>query len=301
VLLCLLPASAHAAKIKYTYDAAGRLVAEDYGGGKVTTYNYDPNGNLRTNITAVAASADVRITSLSGSLPAAAGSPITYTIVVTNTGPEVATAVVLTDPLPLGIIATGANATQGSCETAGRVVTCQLGALLPGRGATISLTGLRAIAGSFTNVVTVTSAVSDPNPANNVTQIVSTATASADNDSDGMPNWWETLYFGSAFAAVATVDSDLDGARNLDEWLADTNPQDAASLFAITEAVYEAATGVFTLRFQSSPARRYRAQFTPQLGAAFADLLTVDGSGATLSISHTNATGGFYRLQAELP
>ena len=32
--------------VTYTYDAAGRLVQEDYGDGKVVTYTYDATGNL---------------------------------------------------------------------------------------------------------------------------------------------------------------------------------------------------------------------------------------------------------------
>ena len=107
---------------------------------------------------------------------------------------------ILTDPLPFGIIPTGANATQGSCETAGRLVTCHLGALLPGGSATISITGISGFAGLFTNVVTVTSVVGDPNLTNNTVTNVSTATAPADNDNDGMPNWWETLYGLNAFS-----------------------------------------------------------------------------------------------------
>ena len=44
-LLILLPA-ANASNIAYTYDAAGRIVAADYGSGKSTSYAYDNAGNL---------------------------------------------------------------------------------------------------------------------------------------------------------------------------------------------------------------------------------------------------------------
>jgi uncharacterized repeat protein (TIGR01451 family) len=304
--LLVLPFQApiFAAKIQYTYDAAGRLVAEDYGGGKATSYNYDPNGNLRTNITAVAASADVRIASISGFGTAPAGSPNTYTIVVNNNGPEVATAVVLTDPLPFGIIPTGANATQGACDIEGRLVTCNLGALLPGGGATISISGISGLAGLFTNVATVTSVVGDPNLTNNTATNVSTATAPADNDNDGMPNWWETLHGLSAFSSFgdngANGDPDGDGVRNFDEWLADTRPNDATSFFAIDDIAV--ASGVTTLQFQSSPIRRYRAEFTPALESQpFTNIAAFNGNGLMMSVTHTNSAGGFYRLQAEVP
>jgi YD repeat-containing protein len=45
-LLCLGHPGADASNITYTYDAAGRIVAADYGAGKSTSYAYDNAGNL---------------------------------------------------------------------------------------------------------------------------------------------------------------------------------------------------------------------------------------------------------------
>jgi YD repeat-containing protein len=45
-LLCLGHPAADASNITYTYDAAGRIVAADYGAGKSTSYAYDNAGNL---------------------------------------------------------------------------------------------------------------------------------------------------------------------------------------------------------------------------------------------------------------
>lgn len=42
----LLPEAASAAAVKYSYDAAGRLVRVDYGNGQGYLYSYDANGNL---------------------------------------------------------------------------------------------------------------------------------------------------------------------------------------------------------------------------------------------------------------
>ncbi len=41
-----LSTSAQARTVNYTYDDAGRLVAVDYGGGKIIVYTYDNAGNL---------------------------------------------------------------------------------------------------------------------------------------------------------------------------------------------------------------------------------------------------------------
>jgi YD repeat-containing protein len=41
---------ARSTTIQYTYDAAGRLIKADYGGGKSITYTYDANGNLLSRV-----------------------------------------------------------------------------------------------------------------------------------------------------------------------------------------------------------------------------------------------------------
>jgi len=53
-----------------------------------------------------------------------------------------------------------------------------------------------------------------------------------DVDGDGMPNWFEDLYFGGN--DPPDNDPDHDGIINLNEYIADTNPKDPASYFAKT-------------------------------------------------------------------
>jgi uncharacterized repeat protein (TIGR01451 family) len=306
LLACCL--SAFAGKIKYTYDSADRLTAADHGSGKVITFTYDPNGNLLNRATAVATNADVRL-SMSASTPGNnAGTVATYTITVTNVGPNVAPAVTVTDPLPFGMVPTGASSSQGACAISGRLITCNAGVLSPGAGnVTVTITALRGIVASFTNVVFVTSAVSDPNLVNNTNSITFTTIAPLDADGDGMPNWWEqqhNLGFSGTGGSTGNNgpdgDPDGDGVRNFDEWLADTNPRDATSFFVIDDVAVNA--GVTTLSFQSSTIRRYRAEFTPALESqSFTNIATFDGNGLMMSVTHTNTGGGFYRLQAEVP
>ncbi|HVE50487.1 MAG TPA: PQQ-dependent sugar dehydrogenase [Casimicrobiaceae bacterium] len=50
-----------------------------------------------------------------------------------------------------------------------------------------------------------------------------------DSDADGLPDWWETAYFGSTTAAIAAADSDSDGFSNLAEYSAGTDPMLATS------------------------------------------------------------------------
>ncbi len=53
-----------------------------------------------------------------------------------------------------------------------------------------------------------------------------TITVLADNDGDGIPDWWELQYFPSVAACDPGADSDSDGLDNLEEYNAGTHPLD---------------------------------------------------------------------------
>lgn len=50
-----------------------------------------------------------------------------------------------------------------------------------------------------------------------------------DTDGNGMPDWWEFEYFGHLTGTDPNADPDHDGLNNLAEWIAGTNPTNAAS------------------------------------------------------------------------
>jgi subtilisin family serine protease len=50
-----------------------------------------------------------------------------------------------------------------------------------------------------------------------------------DSDGNGLPDWWELEYFGHLTGTDPNADADHDGMSNLEEWLAGTNPTNAAS------------------------------------------------------------------------
>ena len=62
--------------------------------------------------------------------------------------------------------------------------------------------------------------------------IVYGTTWGSDESFDGLPDDWQQLYFGEQRPA-ARHDSDLDGATNLEEFLAGTDPSDANDVLAL--------------------------------------------------------------------
>jgi len=302
--LALLVCSAHsgvAAKVKFTYDAAGRLTAAAYGSNTVSTFAYDLNGNLLQRATTMPTNADVRLSKTSDFTGRTVGNPITYFLTVTNAGPDAAADVVVTDPLPFGVLFSEASVGQGSVSFANRTLTADLGVLAAGNDATVTIVMFHGLTNTATNIAMVSASTPDPNLANNTASRVTSGLGPInDSDGDGMPNWWETLYgLGGGSLFGANGDPDGDGVRNFDEWLADTLPQNAASFFHIETVSVEG--NVTTLAFQSSPIRRYHAQFAPDLNTAFTNFLSFNGTGLMMSVLHTNGSSGFYRLVAEVP
>jgi uncharacterized repeat protein (TIGR01451 family) len=137
----------------------------------VTASSADPNpaNNSSTAVTSIVlATADLSITKTPAPGPYGTGLPLTYTIVVTNGGPNTATAVTVTDVLPAGT--TFQSATPGGACSGTTTITCNAGTLTNGASATFTLTvTLPSTPGPVTNTASVTAAAtsSDPNPANN--------------------------------------------------------------------------------------------------------------------------------------
>ena len=84
-------------------------------------------------------SADVAIVKTGAPNPVSQGTPLTYTLIVTNNGPASATNVTVTDALPPGMTYSSATPTS-QCSEAGGTVTCLLGTMANGGTATILIT-----------------------------------------------------------------------------------------------------------------------------------------------------------------
>ncbi|MFM1768286.1 MAG: hypothetical protein RJA22_815 [Verrucomicrobiota bacterium] len=123
----------------------------------------------------------------------------------------------------------------------------------------------------------------------------------ADTDGDGLPDFWETQNglnpAGAAGASGAAGDPDGDGFRNLEEYLAGTNPQDAASLLRVTEL----AGAGRVVSWQSVPGRNYQVWATTNLLApwqARSGVLTAYGGTTLFTNPVPVLVREFYRVQA---
>jgi len=96
-----------------------------------------------------------------------AGSNLTYTILVKNNGPAVATGVTLTDTLPSSVTYVSATTTQGTFSGSGNTVTCSIGTLVSVASATITIIVQPTTAGTVTNTASVTCNETDWNTSNN--------------------------------------------------------------------------------------------------------------------------------------
>ena len=127
-----------------------------------------------------------------------------------------------------------------------------------------------------------------------------------DIDIDGMPDEWEIANgFNANSAADAALDTDGDGASNLDEYRADTDPRNPASRFAISQTQPQ-APDFSTVRvfWPSRPTLLYTVYTSPDLvtWTAVNPGSPAVGTGGTMSLDVT-APGPkrFYKITAVRP
>lgn len=145
----------------------------------IITDSTNHTATATVTITVVAPSANLVLTNTDNPDPVVTGTTLTYTLGVTNNGPQSATSLTLTDTLPTGVIYQSASGAGWSCSQASGVVTCTNPSLANGGSAPVTITVTAPLTvGTITNTATVTSAVTDPTPSNN-TNITQTTTVVA--------------------------------------------------------------------------------------------------------------------------
>jgi len=116
-------------------------------------------------------SANLALTSQTSAAQVVAGDSFTYTIQLTNAGPDDAQDVVFSDLPPAGVTFSSCSSTVGDCTISGGGASLKL-ATLPD-GATVTITIQATLSAAITdgttlaNTPSVTSSTSDPDPSNN--------------------------------------------------------------------------------------------------------------------------------------
>lgn len=164
-------------------------------------------------------SADMSIAISDSPDPIVAGNVLTYSITLTNNGPDGATNVSVTDALPSNVQFVSADSTQGSC-TGSTTVTCDLGGVANGATAGVTIRVRPASAGSVSNTASVTATEADPTASNNtVTSSTTVTQVRGDSNGDGTVTASDAFFLinylfagGTAPATTCGGDANNDGS-----------------------------------------------------------------------------------------
>jgi len=119
--------------------------------------------------------ADLSITKSAAPSPVVSGNRLTYTLTATNNGPQDATGVTLTDPLPANVHFNSVTSSQGTCSRSsttnpapkGGTVTCKLGDLANGAKASITIVVTATTPGTLGNTANVSGTEPDSDASDN--------------------------------------------------------------------------------------------------------------------------------------
>jgi uncharacterized repeat protein (TIGR01451 family) len=115
--------------------------------------------------------ADLSIAKSDNPDPVQAGGTVTYSISVTNAGPDAASDVVVTDRLGKSVTFVSADTSAGTCSQAKLTVTCDLGTIAATKGSNTAQVTIRvkapSTAGSIADTATVSATTKDTNHRNN--------------------------------------------------------------------------------------------------------------------------------------
>jgi N-acetylglucosamine-6-sulfatase len=118
-------------------------------------------GSSSTSVTPRTNVADLSVTLTDSPDPVAAGGALTYTAKIANSGPDKATGVTLTEPVPAHTTFVSATPVAACPEPVSGVVTCALGRISPGSSVSVSITVTPTRVGAISATVTVDATSSD--------------------------------------------------------------------------------------------------------------------------------------------
>jgi len=175
---------------------------------------------------------------------AAPGQAITYTLTYTNSGPNLATSVLITDVVPISVTNVSYTSSGAAITPTGSIsYTWQVDDLALGEGGVITITGVLStgLSADYTliNTATITSTTSESDPSNNTGE----ATI-PDTDGDGIPDATDNC---PNVANPGQEDADGDGVGDVCDSAANdipTNTGSGAVTLQTSAGYFSAAAGV---------------------------------------------------------
>jgi len=180
------------------------------------------SNNSQNELTTVNAGANLALNKVANPSPAVqSGATLTYTLTVTNAGPDAATDVRVTDNLPTGFVRTGSL--PSGCSQVGQVVTCDItGSIATGGNQVIGPingTVTAASPSTLTNAASVTitnsSAPQDPDMSDNTVTVDTTVTSGTDLAITKTQSVANPIIQGNSFNYVLTVTTTGDNPSNI--------------------------------------------------------------------------------------
>jgi len=221
-------------------------------------------------VDATAGSANLAITKTDSPDPVTVGSPLTYLMLVSNSGPDAGSNVTVTDTLPAGVTFVSASASIGSCSGT-TTVTCVLGTVANGANVSVSIVVTPTTPGLLSNTAAVSATGTDPDTANNSATATTTVVAAGP----------------STFVVTNTLNS---GAGSLRQAILDTNATPGAD--TITFAI--PGTGVHAIFSSAQPTITGPVTIdgTTQPGYAGTPLIELNGAEAGAGANGLVINGG---------
>jgi uncharacterized repeat protein (TIGR01451 family) len=181
VLLCNVGGLAAGASVKFTIVVSPTSAGSITNIASVTATSGEVDLNPANNsafaiVTANLPQADLGVSVSASPNPVTVGSNLTATILVTNSGPNTALNVVVSNALPAGVtyVSGSASASQGTVSNLNGVIVANLGTVPNNGTASITFREVPSSVGSITNTARVTSIAADGNSANNAASAIST-------------------------------------------------------------------------------------------------------------------------------